>query len=53
MTRGPLQSASPETRRSVRGRIPLVPGATVVVVGGGPTGAFFAIELLRRAAELE
>jgi flavin-dependent dehydrogenase len=31
--------------------IPLPDCATVVVVGGGPTGSFFAIRLLRRARE--
>ena len=35
-----------------RKRIPLVPGAKVAVIGGGPAGAFFAIHLLRRAEEL-
>ncbi|MEW6755562.1 MAG: hypothetical protein AB1505_31980 [Candidatus Latescibacterota bacterium] len=33
-------------------RIPLSDGARVVVIGGGPAGAFFAIRLLRRARAL-
>jgi flavin-dependent dehydrogenase len=32
-----------------RGRLRLADGATVVVVGGGPAGSFFAIRALRRA----
>src|SRR3989339_431384 len=32
--------------------IALPDGATVVVVGGGPAGAFFAIRTLRKAREL-
>ena len=35
-----------------RKRIALDPGAKVAVIGGGPAGAFFAIHLLRRAAEM-
>jgi flavin-dependent dehydrogenase len=31
---------------------PLEDGGTVVVIGGGPAGAFFSIQLLRRAREL-
>jgi len=34
------------------GRIKLADGATVVVVGGGPAGSFFAIRALRRARSL-
>lgn len=34
------------------GRLVLSDGATVVVVGGGPAGSFFAIRALRRAREL-
>ena len=30
----------------------LADGATVVVVGGGPAGAFFSVRILRRAREL-
>jgi len=33
-------------------RIPLEENGTVVVIGGGPAGAFFSIHLLRRAREL-
>ncbi|MFI5166003.1 MAG: NAD(P)/FAD-dependent oxidoreductase [Thermoanaerobaculales bacterium] len=33
-------------------RAQLVEGATVVVIGGGPAGAFFSIHLLRRSREL-
>jgi flavin-dependent dehydrogenase len=39
----------------LRRRLPPVPlgdGAAVVVIGGGPTGAFFAIRLLRKARQL-
>lgn len=36
-----------------QGRIALESRATVAVIGGGPAGAFFAIQLLRRAAKLE
>ncbi len=33
-------------------RLPLPDGATVVVVGGGPAGAFFTIRALRKARQL-
>ncbi|MBI4473079.1 MAG: hypothetical protein HY646_10450 [Acidobacteria bacterium] len=33
-------------------RMPLAENGTVVVIGGGPAGAFFSIHLLRRAREL-
>lgn len=32
--------------------VPLGDGATVVVIGGGPAGAFFAIRVLRKARQL-
>src|ERR1035437_6371722 len=35
------------------GRIELPGGATVGVIGGGPAGAFFAIQVLRKAKELD
>lgn len=34
-------------------KIPLSAGATAVVIGGGPAGAFFAIQLLEQAARLK
>lgn len=47
------QSQLSECDEPVRtdGQIPLAPGSVVAVIGGGPAGAFFAIQLLRRAAE--
>ena len=39
----------PETDRE---HVSLPDGATVIVVGGGPAGAFFAIRILRKAREL-
>lgn len=39
----------PETDRQ---HVSLPDGATVIVVGGGPAGAFFAIRILRKAREL-
>ncbi|MBZ5499633.1 MAG: hypothetical protein LAP85_24810 [Acidobacteriia bacterium] len=36
-----------------RTRQPLEENGTVVVIGGGPAGAFFSIHLLRRARELQ
>ena len=38
--------------RETAGRLTLPDGATVVVVGGGPAGSFFAIRALRKAREL-
>lgn len=38
-----------QSTKSDRRRIRLADGATVVVVGGGPAGSFFAIRALRRA----
>jgi flavin-dependent dehydrogenase len=35
------------------GRIELLDGATVGVIGGGPAGAFFAIQVFRKAKELD
>jgi len=40
------------TRSATSGRAVLSDAASVVVVGGGPAGSFFAIRLLRRAREL-
>ncbi len=37
---------------TARQRITLPDGATIVVVGGGPAGAFFAIRTLKKAREL-
>jgi 2-polyprenyl-6-methoxyphenol hydroxylase-like FAD-dependent oxidoreductase len=44
---------SSDDRNSNQEQIPLPPGATVVVIGGGPAGAFFAIQLLQQAAKLK
>lgn len=38
-------------QRETAGRLTLPDGATVVVVGGGPAGSFFAIRALRKARE--
>ncbi|OFW58657.1 MAG: hypothetical protein A2133_08010 [Actinobacteria bacterium RBG_16_64_13] len=45
-------NAATAPRAARAGLIALPDPATVVVVGGGPTGSFFAIRLLRRAREL-
>ncbi len=50
MTRTHAQLPPDEGIATPRGRIPLRAGATVAVIGGGPAGSFFAVELLRRAA---
>ena len=38
--------------RGTEGHLTLPDGATVVIVGGGPAGSFFAIRALRKAREL-
>lgn len=48
-----IHSESSGDRNPNPERIPLSPRATVAVIGGGPAGAFFAIQLLQRAAKLE
>ena len=48
-----IHSESSEERNPNPEQIALPPGATVAVIGGGPAGAFFAIQLLQRAAKLE
>lgn len=45
-------SALVEERDVNQARIPLPPGAIVAVIGGGPAGALFAIQLLQRAVKL-
>lgn len=53
MSSSPTQTVSFEEGDPSRTPIPLEPGATVAVIGGGPAGAFFAIQLLQRAARLK
>lgn len=53
MNRNQTQPAATEERTPHQGRIPLDPDSTVAVIGGGPAGAFFAIQLLRLASKLE
>lgn len=47
------QSITVEERAPKRQQILLATGATVAVIGGGPAGAFFAVQLLRRATKLK
>lgn len=47
-----MHVASPPRPRPDEEPLRLASGATVVVIGGGPAGAFFAIQLLRLAAKL-
>jgi flavin-dependent dehydrogenase len=46
------QQARTESHLELKGQIPLGADSVVAVIGGGPAGAFFAIQLLRKASEL-
>ena len=45
-------TSSAEIGGKTTGRLILLDGASIVVVGGGPAGSFFAIQALRKAREL-
>ena len=53
MNRDQAPPTAVEERIPLKGQIPLESGSTVAVIGGGPAGAFFAIQLLRQASRLE